>query len=315
MRPHKAAAREPGWLPKLVATDLDGTYICHGHGLSRQHQAARDWLEANGIPVVPVTGRGPRLLDVTRSEIGEGGLLIMGQGGIVYDGRTLIHRSSMSGELASEILQQVRTHVPDVRIGAEDGADFSRPLRLEHGFVWPYSMDESVSVAVEDVISPEVLKVFVESQSCGIDELTAIIRSFVPPETAYVTHSGIGFVEISPPNVSKAAGVKYICDRFGIDHADVLCFGDMPNDLPMFEWSGRAVAMRDGHPDVIAAADDVADPACDFGIARYIQSLFAEFRPLPATADESGSLPADGWRSVRALRPEETDQEPSGGTR
>ena len=39
MLDHKRAAREPGWQPKLVATDLDGTYICHGHGLSPQHRA------------------------------------------------------------------------------------------------------------------------------------------------------------------------------------------------------------------------------------------------------------------------------------
>lgn len=277
MLDHKRAAREPGWQPKLVATDLDGTYICHGHGLSPQHRAARDWLQARGIPVVPVTGRGPRLLDLTRAEIGEGGLLIMGQGGIVYDGRTLVHREAMSGELALCILDQVREHVDDVRIGAEDGADFELPLRLQHGFVWPYSMDESINVDADDVVSPEVLKVFVESQTHPVDELVDLIRSFVPDDVAYVTHSGIGFVEISPPNVSKAAGVKYICDRFGIDHSEVLCFGDMPNDLPMFQWSGRAVAMGDGHPDVLAAADDTTLASCEYGIASYISDLFPDF--------------------------------------
>lgn len=300
MHEHKRPAREPGWLPRLVATDLDGTYICHGHGLSAQHRAARDWLERRGIPVVPVTGRGPRLLDLTRSEIGEGGLLIMGQGGIVYDGRTLIHRESMSGELALSILDQVRDHVDDVRIGAEDGADFELPLRLQHGFVWPYSMDESIRVDTDDVVSPEVLKVFVESQTHPIDELVDLIRSFVPPDVAYVTHSGIGFVEISPPNVSKAAGVKYICDRFGIDHADVLCFGDMPNDLPMFEWSGRAVAMADGHPDVLAAADDIAPASCDHGIARYTTALFPD-------APDFGT----NHRSERQMVPKSGGQEQS----
>ncbi|MFV0535545.1 MAG: HAD family hydrolase [Cumulibacter sp.] len=291
MREHKRAARMPGWLPKLVATDLDGTYICHGHGLSVAHRAARDWLESIGVPVVPVTGRGPRLLDLTRAQIGEHGLLIMGQGGIVYDGRTLLHRASMSGAVASHILREVRERIDDVRIGAEDADDFTELLRLEHGFVWPFSMDESINVDAQDVVPAEVLKVFVESQSHDVDRMVAMIRSFVPPEVAYVTHSGIGFVEISPPNVSKAAGVRFICERYGIDHADVLCFGDMPNDLPMFEWSGRAVAMGDGHPDVLAAADDVAAPVCDIGIARYIAGLFDGFR-----------IPEDPVREILAAR-------------
>lgn len=275
MHPHKAAAREPGWLPALVATDLDGTFVCHTHGLSPEHRAARDRLEDAGIPVVPVTGRGPRLLDLTRSEIGEDGLLIMGQGGIVYDGRTLIHREYMSGDLAKQILDDVRREIPGVRVGAEDGTDFTVPLKLEHGFDWPYSLDESMQVTADEVIAPEVLKIFIEQSAIDIDELCAAVSSIVPPEVGHVTHSGIGFVEVSPPDVSKAMGVKYICDRFGIDHEQVLCFGDMPNDLPMFEWSGRAVAMSDGHPDVLAAADDVTDPSCDLGFSSYLARLFA----------------------------------------
>ena len=40
--------------------------------------------------------------------------------------------------------------------------------------------------------------------------------------------------------------------------ADVVAFGDMPNDLPMLEWAGTSCAMADAHPTVLAAADHVA---------------------------------------------------------
>ncbi|GAB3310944.1 HAD-IIB family hydrolase [Epidermidibacterium keratini] len=282
---YKLAARSPKWVPKLVATDLDGTYICLEHGLSDANRAARVFLETQGIPVVPVTGRGPRLLDLTRREIGEGGLLIMGQGGVVYDGRTLLHREFMSRDHAEHILRLIHSRIGTVRLGAEDGADFEAPLRLEHGFTWPYGMDESVHVESDDILGSEVLKFFVQSDEVPVDELAARIREFIGPDDAYVTHSGIGFVEISPPNVSKAAGVQYICDRFGIEHDAVLAFGDMPNDLPMFASSGRAVAMGDAHPLVAEAADDTASDACDLGFARYIAGLFPEFADqLPALA-------------------------------
>lgn len=297
---YKRAARSPDWRPKLVATDLDGTYICLEHGLSDANRAARAFLEQQGIPVVPVTGRGPRLLDLTRREIGEGGLLIMGQGGVVFDDRTLLHRDYMSRDHAEHILSQIHAKLGTVRLGAEDGTDFLAPLRLEHGFTWPYGMDESVHVESDDILAPEVLKFFVQSDDIPVDEMAARIREFIGPDDAYVTHSGIGFVEISPPHVSKAAGVQYICDRFGIEHDDVLAFGDMPNDLPMFAWSGRAVAMGDAHPLVAEAADDIASDACDLGFAGYIAGLFPEFaEQLAVVGDRPGSEEAAHCRPPR----------------
>ena len=38
-----------------------------------------------------------------------------------------------------------------------------------------------------------------------------------------------------PPGVTKATGLAVALERSGSGSADVLVFGDMPNDLPMFE--------------------------------------------------------------------------------
>ena len=49
-------------LPKLVATDLDGTIVRSDDTVSARTAAAFERLRALGIPIVGVTGRGPRLL-------------------------------------------------------------------------------------------------------------------------------------------------------------------------------------------------------------------------------------------------------------
>ena len=36
----------------------------------------------------------------------------------------------------------------------------------------------------------------------------------------------------------------------GVGRADVLAFGDMPNDLAMLEWAGRSVAVANAHVEV-----------------------------------------------------------------
>jgi len=272
--PHKSPAKRDGWLPKLIVTDLDGTLVSHHHGMPEEHRDMMHYLYSKGIPVVPATGRGPRLLDLTRAEVGEEGYLIMAQGAVVFEGRKRLHTESMPYHDALAIVDKVRSALGDVSIGAEDAREFAGPLRLERDFHWPYSLDTTTYVDGPDVIVGDVLKIFVEHGVQDVDDLLNDVRQIIPPDTASVTHAGIGFVEICPVGVTKATGVAFVAARLGVDASDVLCFGDMPNDLPMFAWSGRSVAMANAHPDVLAIADDVTGTCEDLGFSTYIKELF-----------------------------------------
>jgi hydroxymethylpyrimidine pyrophosphatase-like HAD family hydrolase len=59
--------------------------------------------------------------------------------------------------------------------------------------------------------------------------------------------------------------------------ADIVYFGDMPNDLAAFDWvregGGRAVAMAHAHPDVLVAATDVTDANDADGVAAFLAGL------------------------------------------
>ncbi|GMA86882.1 hypothetical protein GCM10025868_21320 [Angustibacter aerolatus] len=55
-----------------------------------------------------------------------------------------------------------------------------------------------------------------------------------------------------------------------------MAFGDMPNDVEMLTWAGRGYAMTDGHPEALAAADAVAPPCHDDGVAQVLEALLAE---------------------------------------
>jgi hypothetical protein len=51
----------------------------------------------------------------------------------------------------------------------------------------------------------------------------------------------------------------------------------MPNDIPAFEWvrdaGGRAVAMADAHPDLLAVATDVTGSNDDNGVGAFLAAL------------------------------------------
>ena len=88
-----------------------------------------------------------------------------------------------------------------------------------------------------------------------------------------VTHSGAPFVEILADGVNKAWAVAKLCEHLGIDRAEVLAFGDAPNDAELLAWAGRGVAMANAHPEALVAADEVAGSNEEDGVAAVLERL------------------------------------------
>ena len=80
---------------------------------------------------------------------------------------------------------------------------------------------------------------------------------------------------MSALGVGKASALAELAAEHGIDAADVVAFGDMPNDLDMLAWAGRGYAMRGGHADVLAVTELVAPPITEDGVAQVLESLLA----------------------------------------
>lgn len=262
--------------PRLVATDLDGTLLRTDGTVSGRTRAALDLVAAQGIPVVGVTGRGPRLLDLVRRDVGTSGLAVLAQGGYVVDlasGEPLFV-ATLPFDVASTAVSLIEAAVGELVIAVEEVDDLTGPLRVQHGFDWPYP-DPSVLLARAEVLRGDALKVFLRSPAHDPDGLLAIARDVVPAGLVELTHAGLGFIEVCPAGVTKATGLAIAAERYGVGGAEVLCFGDMPNDLPMFAWSAHAVAVASAHPSVLAAADAVTSSNDDDGVAAYLEMLLA----------------------------------------
>jgi hydroxymethylpyrimidine pyrophosphatase-like HAD family hydrolase len=82
-----------------------------------------------------------------------------------------------------------------------------------------------------------------------------------------VTYSTAAFLEIAAAGVDKGSALAWLSDRLGIAPAEVIAFGDMPNDLAMLRWAGRAVAVANAHPEVLAAAHEITPSNGEDGVA------------------------------------------------
>jgi Cof subfamily protein (haloacid dehalogenase superfamily) len=278
-----------GWRPKLVATDLDGTLLNSEGEISPRTRAALEAAWDAGIPVVGVTGRGPRLLDSVRLALDGRGIAVLAQGGFVVDLERdeVLRTVGLPRDQAAAVIARIEQVAGELIVAVEDAAEQSQALhgadgalRVQHGFNWPYPEPAHLLPRHEVLPDGPVLKVFLRSSALGQDELLARAQSVVDPADAEVTHAGLGFIEVLPPGITKATGLAIALERYGVGLGDVLVFGDMPNDLPMIiavaEAGGRAVAVANAHPAVRAATPNVTSGHDADGVARYLEAVLGD---------------------------------------
>jgi Cof subfamily protein (haloacid dehalogenase superfamily) len=267
---------KPG-LPKLVATDLDGTLVRSDDTVSAYTHEVLDRVRASGIRIVGATGRGPRLTSLIRQDIRSADFLVMAQGGWVLDQAesAYLRQSWLSGADLVPVLAALEAEVGRLSVMIEALEHDDAPLWGDFDPTWRYPVTV-LPRSRADCLSGNVIKAFVRSFDHDVDDLLDVARRVVPEDVASVTQAGLNYVEICPPNVNKATGLSVVAEAVGVDPADVLVFGDMPNDLPMFGWAGWSrVAVANAHPSLLEVADEVTLTNDEDGVAVYLDKLLS----------------------------------------
>ncbi|MFC4058513.1 HAD family hydrolase [Planomonospora corallina] len=269
-------------LPRMIATDLDGTLLRSGGTVSERTRrtllAARDL----GIEVVFVTARPPRYVDAIAEAVGCVGTAVCSNGAIVYDvaGRraTAVNALDLAG--TRRLAAALRAVLPGLTFAVETGHQVICEVAYHDGRDAHGEVQTRVPT-LEDVLrqAAPIVKLLVWSGAQDAHTMWETARRAVMGE-AEVTHSGgTGLLEISASGVTKAATLAALCDLRGVTPAEVWAFGDMPNDLPVLEWAGTSYAMANAHPAVLAAVDRRAPSNDEDGVAQVLEELLTTAGP------------------------------------
>lgn len=274
------------FVPRLVATDVDGTIVPHFAGISDRTRTALHACAEAGIEVVLVTGRPPRWLQPVVDALGFPCIAICANGGIVVDTSdfSILDITTVPAPTLAEMVRRLEQAVPDAVFAAESptvlragpGYEDVPGEGLQAEGLVPANRLETIlpTGSVEEMLDGEIYKLVVESHVLGPDELLEITRDAVG-DLAAVTRSvaGRSLVEMGSHGMSKATVLDRVVRSRGIDPSEVVAFGDMPNDVAMLTWAGQGYAMEGSHPEAIAAAGFMAPPADDDGVARVLEGL------------------------------------------
>jgi Cof subfamily protein (haloacid dehalogenase superfamily) len=273
-------------LPRVIATDLDGTLLRSDGTLDERSRRALAAVEQAGSVVVICTARPARWLHPLARATGHRGVAICANGGVLWDLHTesALQEFPLEPEIARQIVALLQAELPGGAWAVERTTGFAREPAYRSR--WPVPPDVVVD-AIESLVCQPSLKLMLRHEEMTADALLQCARELVG-DLAELSHSSDSdsLLEIAAAGVSKASALARVCAERGIENTDVIAFGDMPNDLPMLEWAGHGVAVANAHPDVLAAADEVTADNDHAGVARVLERLFA--KPVRSPGDTVG---------------------------
>ena len=263
---------------RAIATDLDGTLLGSDGKVSERSRLAVLAAEDAGLMVVIATGRPPRWIAPIVAQLGDRGLVVCANGASVYDpsSHELVDRTELSAEVALELVDDLSAAFPEAGFGVEQGFDFGADESIRDSGVDLLTTVPDLKIApIRSFLDRPVIKLIVRMPHPALEGTAARVQEVVG-ERALVTHStNESFLELSHPSVHKAATVERLLERAGIAPAEVVAFGDMPNDLELIRWAGLGVAVANAHLLLREAADEVTASNDDDGVAIVIERILA----------------------------------------
>jgi len=266
----------PAPLPyKLIATDLDGTLLRHDETVSERTRQALAAATAAGAAHIVVTGRAVPWTRHILDLLDYRGLAVCGQGGQVYHAgeHRLLTSVTLDRQLAGLALAKIEAEVGPLHLAASrDGLEgevlVGPGYRVQEGPLPNVLMDDP-----GELWAAPLNKVYIQHPTLDDDALALAARQ-VAGDLVGVTVAGEGIVELLPLGLTKATGLSLAARRLGVTAKDTVAFGDMPNDIPMFAWAARGVAMANAHDELKAVAHEVTASNEEDGVAVVLERLY-----------------------------------------
>jgi hydroxymethylpyrimidine pyrophosphatase-like HAD family hydrolase len=264
------------WRPRLIASDMDGTLLRSDETVSEQTRTELGrWRDA-GVPLVLATGRPPRWMRDIREVLGSG-TAVCCNGAVLLDLEpfTVLDEHGLAPDLLQDLTAGLRRREPGVWFAVEYGDQFRHePVYRPR---WDVDAPGVATATLEEMVARPAAKLLARHGTMPRNAFLTLVEEVVGDRATVTNSSADALAEISAPGITKATGLARVAADLGLGPGDVVYFGDMPNDVAAFDWvregGGRAVAMADAHPEVLAAATDVTTSNDADGVAAFLAGL------------------------------------------
>ena len=254
-------------LPKLIASDLDGTLVPEGApALPEGLVALLDEVQALGIPFAVSSGRQADSLRRVFAPLAQPPLIMALNGGVLMRGEELLMEDPMPRKAALEIALAAAQR-PDVWVILETADECwvlgsGSPLRqlLEQRQYHVRVIDDL------DEVQGEIIKVACYTQR----DPDALERWALSCRREGIKAARSGSVWVDFNVADKGRGIRAACAVLGITPDEVMAFGDNLNDAAMLDAAGEGYAVAGS-----LLAETGACPVCP-SVEAVLEKICAE---------------------------------------
>ena len=268
---------------KLIACDVDGTLLNRDFAATKADKDAILKAQEKGTIFSLCSGRSYKSLKTIAKDLGireKDNYIIGFNGGVVYDfhNACVVRQDNLdkdAGVKAVEIFKKVTRDIEIViytdgeHVLYEKDAEYA-PTYQQTSQCAAERTDKIVSAVKNLDIIVKIIFLGENSDLIQFDkELAGKLG-----EEVYTIFTADYMLEVTPVTSNKANGVKWLCQRYGIDISEVICIGDNYNDISMIKQAGLGVAVANAVCAAKEAADYVTENDCTKGAVAEVINKF-----------------------------------------
>ena len=265
--------------PHAVFVDIDGTLCDSRQRIPDSALKALDQVRARGHRLFACTGRSAPEVYPRFWEVGFEGL-VGGAGGYASVGNSVLVDERMPREhvdVLTALWEQLDAFYiwqgPDQMGPSEGYLDFFVPRAGKHPEDW-IEYAQSITPFIVDINSGAFTKVtaYVPPEKASMERVTAALPDGYHAIIGSVGAAGYVPFEVVPAHLSKAVGIRAICEHVGIPLTHTVALGDSNNDIEAVATAAVGISIGDDCKTLVDAADIVAPSVSEDGLAWALRA-------------------------------------------
>lgn len=264
---------------KMIGFDLDGTLLTTDKKMTSYTREVLEEAIRRNIIVLAVTGRPYSGIPKELREFDGIRYLITSNGARIVEDGKFIYERLLPVEKARKILD-IFEEYDTLREIYYDGKGYAEEALLAQVDRYVPLSSMAAYVASTRVPVSSVREKF-EAENRALDKIQALFADEADKKDAWrrveqiegveVTGALSNNIEVNEQGVQKGAALLRLGEQLGICREEIMAFGDGANDVMMIKTVGTGVAMANGIPQIIQAADILAESNDEDGVAKVIE--------------------------------------------
>ncbi len=262
----------------LIALDLDGTLLNNESKISKATKEYLKGLDSKGYKIVITTGRPIRNAIDFYNELNLHSPLV------AYNGARVVHPHDKTFKekefvFPSQVIKNILNDIPDEYIDiamceTDDNVWMSRKDNVVANDFWYRDLDIIFGDLRETVNQNVTTFIIRASKEEYKNYIANVVSKYDGVRLRFWQGYLDRFCEVYYDGTSKASGLKYVCEYYGIPEENTFAFGDEVNDLEILKFVKHGYAMKNSSKALLKDIKNVTEFTNDEdGVIKELQKL------------------------------------------